>query len=214
MIDPKLIDLMNRALDGVATEPERADLDRALTASPEARAHYEDLSRLVRRLESVPMMDPPAYLHPQVMDAIDASEIRYAPRASEERGFFSWLRAIGTRRGLGYASTFGLGLAAGAIVLAVIRPFPVDPGQVSGALTTPHQLEGALPVDVPEAGVNGSVRVVDRGTVTQVRLQVDSQSGTEWVFDIPRAEPTSTVVLKVIQAGDTVFEGTVEPVER
>jgi len=43
---------------------------------------------------------------------------------------------------------------------------------------------------------------------------VDGQPGTEWVFDIPRAEPASPVVLKVIQAGDEVFEGAVQPVER
>lgn len=215
MIDPKLIELMNRVLDGAATEPERADLDRALTASPEARDHYDELRRLVRRLESVPMVDPPAHLHPRVMDSVDASGIRYTPRASDERGFFSWLRAIGTRRGLGYASTFGLGLAAGAVVLAVVRPIPVvDPGQVSGAITTPHQLEGVLPVAVPEAGIHGSVHVFDRGSITEVHLKVDDRPGMEWVFDIPRAEPGPAVVLKVIQAGNTVFEGAVQPVDR
>ncbi len=214
MIDANLIDLMNRVLDGAATEPERADLDRALTASPEARHHYEELSRLVRRLESVPMMDPPAHLHPRVMEGIDASGSRYTPRASDERGFFSWLRAIATKRGLGYASTFGLGLAAGAVVLAVIRPIPaVDPGQVSGTLTTPQQIHGVLPVAVPEAGVVGSVEVFNRGDITELHLKVDGQPGTEWVFDIPRAEPASPVVLKVIQAGDEVFEGSVQPVK-
>ena len=214
MIDPKLIELMNRALDGAATEPERADLDRALTASPEARAHYDELSRLIRRLESVPMMDPPAHLHPRVMESIDASGIHYTPRASDERGFFSWLRAITTKRGLGYVSTFGLGLAAGAVVLAVMRPMPtVDPGQVSGTLSTPQQLHGVLPVAAPQAGVDGSVEVFDRGDVTQIRLKANHQDGTEWVFEIPRAEPVSPVVLKVIQSGDTVFEGTVQPVE-
>jgi hypothetical protein len=55
--------------------------------------------------------------------------------------------------------------------------------------------------------------VLDRGPVTQVRLKVDAE-GTEWVFDVPdRAEPTHSIVLRVVKSGETVFEGTVEPVK-
>ncbi len=210
MIDPKTIELMNRVLDGAANEPERADLDRALTSSPEARAHYDEMSRLVRRLDSVPMIDPPAELHPRVVSAIESTGIRHTARSSEGHGFFAWLhRAIATP-GLRYASTFGLGLAAGAIILAVVRPGPVDPGLVSGTMATPPG--GSLPVAVPEAGVSGSVVAFDRGPVTQVHLRVDG--GIEWVFDVPdRAEPTQSVVLRVVKSGETVFEGAVRPVE-
>jgi anti-sigma factor RsiW len=214
MIDPKTIELMNRVLDGAATEPERADLDRALTSSPEARVLYDEMGRLVRRLDSAPMADLPAGLHPRVVSAVDALGIRHAVPSSEEHGFFSWLRAAIAPQGLRYASTFGLGLAAGAVILAVVRPgTPVDPSQVSGTLATPAA-SGSMPVAVPEAGVSGSVAVVDRGPVTQVRLKVDADGGTEWVFDVPdRAEPTQSVVLRVVKSGETVFEGAVHPVE-
>ncbi len=214
MIDPKTIELMNRVLDGAATEPERADLDRTLTSSPEARARYEEMGRLVRRLDSVPMADPPADLHHQVVSAVDGLGIRHASRSSHEHGFFSWLKAAIAPQGLRYASTFGLGLAAGAIILAVVRPGqPVDPSQVSGTLVTPGA-SGYMPVAAPEAGVSGSVAVVDRGSVTQVHLKVDADGGTEWVFDVPdRAEPTQSVVLRVVKSGETVFEGPVHPVE-
>ena len=214
MIDPKTIELINRVLDGAATEPERADLDRALTSSPEARARYEEMGRLVRRLDSVPMDDPPADLRPRVVAAVDALGVRHTSRASNEHGFFSWLRAAIAPQGLRYASTFGLGLAAGAVILAVVRPGqPVDPSQVSGTLATPGAT-GSMPVAVPEAGVSGSVAVVDRGPVTQVRLKVDADGGIEWVFDVPdRAEPTQSVVLRVVKSGETVFEGAVHPVE-
>ncbi|HXV12681.1 MAG TPA: hypothetical protein VEC56_00615 [Candidatus Krumholzibacteria bacterium] len=213
MIDPKHIELMNRVLDGAATEPERADLDRILTSSPEAHAHYDHLRRLVSRLDSVPMVDPPAELYPRVVSAVDASGIRHA-RSHEEHGFWAWLRHAFAPPGLRYASTFGLGLAAGAFVLALVRPgTPVDPSQVSGTLANPGAT-GSMPVAVPEAGVWGSVAVVDRGPVTQVHLQVDGQGGTEWVFDVPnRAEPSQSVVLRVVKSGETVFEGAVRPVE-
>jgi hypothetical protein len=71
-----------------------------------------------------------------------------------------------------------------------------------------------MPVSVPEVGVSGSVAVLDRGSVTQVRLKVDGAGGVEWVFDVPdRDEPNQSVVLKVVESGETVFEGTVPPVE-
>lgn len=214
MIDPKTIELMNRVLDGAATEPERADLDRTLTSSPEARVRYEEMGRLVRRLDSVPMADPPAGLHPRVVSAVDALGIRHTSRSHEGHGFFPWLRAAIAPPGLRYASTFGLGLAAGAIILAVVRPGqPVDPSQVSGTLATPDA-SGYMPVAVPGAGVSGSVAVVDRGPVTQVHLKVDADGGTEWVIDVPdRAEPTQSVVLRVVKSGETVFEGPVHPIE-
>ncbi|MCI0452770.1 MAG: hypothetical protein L0Z51_10340 [Candidatus Latescibacteria bacterium] len=214
MIDSKIIELMNRVLDGAATEPERADLDRILASSPEANTHYESLHRLMSRLDAVPMDEPPAQLHGQVVTSIEASGVRHATRPADDHGFIGWIRHSFARPGLRYASTFGLGLAAGAFLLAAVRPgLPVDPSQVSGTLATPPAT-GTLPVAVPEAGVSGSVAVVDRGPVTQVRLQVDSAGGTEWVFEVrDRAEPAQSVVLRVVKSGETVFEGAVHPVE-
>jgi hypothetical protein len=205
---------MNRVLDGAATEPERADLDRVLASSPPALAHYEELGRLVSRLDAVPMVEPPAALHPRVVSAVDASGIRHArTHAPGEHGFFAWLRHAFAPPGLRYGSTFGVGLVAGAVILAVVQSEePVDPSQVSGTIAGPGSV-GSMPVAVPEAGVSGSVAVVDRGPVTQVRLKVD-EGGTEWVFDVPdRAEPTQSVVLRVVKSGETVFEGAVRPVE-
>jgi hypothetical protein len=214
MIDPKTIELMNRVLDGAATEPERADLDRTLTASPEARAHYEALGRLVRKLDSVPLDEPPAYLHPRVIEGVERSGVHYSAKAGDERGFLGWFHRMVPTFPLRYASTFGLGLAAGAVILAVARGSAptVDPSQVSGTIVTPAGVP--MLVEVPEAGVSGSVAVVDRGPTTQVRLLVDKEGGTEWVIDVPnRAEPSQSVVIRVVKSGETVFEEAVHPVE-
>jgi len=214
MIDPKTIELMNHVLDGVATEPERAELERTLTSSPEARAHYETLGRIVRRLDSVPMSEPPAELHPRLMSAVDSVGSGPPVWAQEEPGFFGWLHRAFGASGLRYASTFGFGLAAGAILLAVVRPAPsVDPSQVSGTMATPSVAHGFLPVSSPGAGINASVAVVEKGPLTQVSLQVEGDDAV-WVFDVPqRAEPAQSVVIRVVKSGETVFEGAVQPVE-
>jgi anti-sigma factor RsiW len=229
MIDPRTIELMNRALDGVATEPERADLDRALTASAEARSHYEAMSRIVCRLSEVEMIAPPSELHQKIVAAVEGVEkMRAVPRAphahpahEQEHGFVAWLRHAFSPPGLRYGATFGLGLAAGAVILWVVaigQPGDatrgVNPSHVSGTISTPSSGVGSLPVAIPEVGVSGSVAVLDRGSVTQVHLKVDGEEGIEWVFDVPdRDEPTRSVVLRVVKSGETVFQGTVPPVE-
>ena len=45
MIEPKVIDLMNLAIDGVASPRERAELEKALAADPTTRSYYESLAR-------------------------------------------------------------------------------------------------------------------------------------------------------------------------
>lgn len=216
MIDPKTVELMNLVLDGAATEKERAELDRRLAASPESRAHYDDMHRLVKRLDATPMSDPPAHLRPRTMSAIDAAAVPHAHGVPAPPGFVAWLRGAFSLPALRYASVFGVGLVAGVAVWSAFgggsSKQPIDPSHVSGALTKVPP-SGTVPVAVPEAGVSGSVAVVDRGSVTQVRLWVD-EGGTEWVFDVPvRAEPNQSVVLRVVKSGETVFERAVRPVE-
>lgn len=225
MIEPKTIELMNRALDGALTEPERADLDRVLTASNEARTYYEAVARLVRRLDSVPLVDPPAEMHPRIVAALERVErtpaARRAAHGHHEGGFAAWFFGAFSAPRFRYASTFGLGLAAGAALWVVVQSGRsadgvrgVDPSLVSGTIATPSRATGLLPVAVPEAGVSGSIAVFDRGPGMEVRLKVDGDGGAEWVFDVPdRAEPTQSVVLRVVKSGETVFEGTVQPVE-
>ncbi len=219
MIDPKTIELMNRVLDGAATEPERAELDRAVTSSPEVRAHFDALSRMVQRLDAVPMVEPPTTLHPRIVDALDASPPHATKRAGGDGGFVWWIRNLLPTPALRYGSTFGLGIAAGAVAIAMLRPgVSVDPNQVAGTMASPPSgnpaAAGVLPVSAPQAGISAAVAVLDRGDSRELRLLVHGQEPTEWVFRIPesRDETPQPVVLKVHKAGQTVFEGTVQPV--
>jgi anti-sigma factor RsiW len=67
MIEPKVIDLMNLAIDGVASPRERAELEKALAADPTTRSYYESLARVVEKLNHDPMPEPPAELEPRIL---------------------------------------------------------------------------------------------------------------------------------------------------
>jgi hypothetical protein len=181
MIEPRLIELMNLAIDGVATPRERADLEAALSAQPEARAYYQSLGRVVEKLNADPMPELPAELEPRIFDAIQRAEVRRpAPKVSTRRRFFSF-------GPLGTWSTFGLGLAAGMLIVAAIqlgRPGigrDVSPSSVSGSMV-PEEKKGAasIPVETKEGTVSGTATVSQDGADMVVRLQLQSTIPVEW----------------------------------
>jgi hypothetical protein len=184
MIEPRVIELMNLAVDGVATPRQRADLEAALAAQPEARTYYDSLARVVERLDADPMQDPPAELEPRILDAIERSAIARPVRlAPTRRRFFSF----GPLRPW---STFGLGLAAGMVIIAALqlsRPGiwqagrDVTPSNVSGSMVPEEK--GALasvPVETKDGTVTGSATVSRDGDSMVVRLQLQSTVPVEW----------------------------------
>ena len=251
MIEPKVIDLMNLAIDGVASPRERAELEKALAADPTTRSYYESLARVVEKLNHDPMPEPPAELEPRILDAVQRESVRRPVQmAPVRKGFFSFkLRPW---------STFGLGLAAGVLIFAVIqegRPGmwsarTVDPGSVSGSMVSDERATlGSIPVETDKGTVSGAATIEEQGSNMVVRLRLQSTVPIEWHVDFDgdswsllrvEREGTGTsafaanrtsvqglhtgeggvtlvfhgtrdaaqaVVLKLLQAGEPVFEG-------
>lgn len=192
MIDPKYIDLMNLVIDGAASPAEKAELDAHLAASPESRAHFESLSRLVRRLDNQPLTEPPAALEPRIFEAVERAST-HASQAPSPGGISSWFKGFFAIPRLRPWSTFGLGLAAGVFLFAAVqfgrsgawdvaRDF--DPSHVSGTMITPaHEAAGSIPVTAPGGVVSGSavVYATDGGVRVDVRLQ--STVAVEWSLE-------------------------------
>ena len=184
MIEPRLIELMNLAIDGVATPRERADLEAALAAQPDARVYYQSLARVVDKLNADPMPDPPAELEPRIFAALERSDVRRpAMVAPTRRRFFSF----GPLRPW---STFGLGLAAGMLILAVIQygqpgiwqaGRDVTPSSVSGSMV-PQEKDAvaSIPVETKQGTVTGTATVTRDGDNMVVRLQLQSTVAVEW----------------------------------
>jgi anti-sigma factor RsiW len=267
MTDPRITELMNLVLDGVATPSQHAQLEAHLSRHPDDRSHYEALSRVVRRLDSQPMTDPPAGLEPRILDAV-ARAPRGAAEApapgSAERGYSNRIKDFLASPRPRLWSTFGLGLAAGVFLFAAIqygRPGAwdiardIDPTQVSGTMMASPGREpaGSIPVEAPSGAVSGSAVVyqAEAGILVDVTLQ--STVPVEWVLEFDdqawslarvekKGDATSafaanrgsirglhtgeggvrvtfsgsvdgmqSVVFKVFQGGEPVFEGTPVP---
>ncbi|HEX6790574.1 MAG TPA: hypothetical protein VF247_04620 [Candidatus Krumholzibacteria bacterium] len=252
-----MIELMNLAADGTATSGERRRLDEYLSAHPEARSYYEALTRLVNRLEADPIPDPPAGFESRILDAIHRLPV--PGPAPHEATPSSWRRGFFAPR-LRPWSTFGLGLATGLFILAIVqysRPGfwdaarDISPSDVSGSMTG-RLVEpiSTIPVETAQGTVSGSAVIYGRGTDIMVDVKLQSTIPVEWTvsFDpdawsLDRVERHGTatsafaasrgsvqglhtgeggvtlvfhgaasaakaVVLKVLQGGEPVFEGT------
>ena len=187
MIDPAIIELMNLVLDGAATPADRAKLEAHLSAHPEARSYYESLGQVLARLNADPIPEPPAGLEARILDAIHHIPVTGPTRAEDTspsrlKGFFAPL--------LRPWPSFGLGLATGLFILAVVqysRPDfwtaagDIDPSNVSGSMTT-RVVEpiAVIPVDTPEGTVSGSAVIYGRGSDLVVDVKLQSTIPIEW----------------------------------
>ena len=71
-LDDRTLELIQLAIDGEATQNDRAELDAILASSPEARAMFEAMKDVARQLDAVPMAEPPG-VRPAVMEKIRSS---------------------------------------------------------------------------------------------------------------------------------------------
>ena len=142
-----------------------------------------DLDDLIQRLDSFPLAEPPTELHAHIMAAIHRSSLRASRRAAS-----GWLSVPRLR----LATTFGLGLATGVVLLSVIRLGKpdvwnvvrhVDPSHVTGSMIEPgsgrEPLE-TIPVSVADGAVTGSADVYRVGDETRFDLSLESPGPVEW----------------------------------
>ena len=217
MIDPKYTELMNLELDGAASETQRQELRHFLASNPDAAAHFEELGRLARRLDTHPLTEPPAQLHPRIMAAVD-----HAVRApAHAPGFAGWLAGMFATPGRRTLSTFGLGLATGVFLLAAVQfgrsgsweaSRGVDPSAISGTMAKPAAAPQAeIVLDPAVDGVGGLVELSTEHGVTTIRARLEAPDPVGWtlVFD---ADPAESVLLKVVRDGEVVVERTASPI--
>jgi anti-sigma factor RsiW len=176
--DPKLFELMNLELDGRATDGQRATLKAHLASNPEAARTYEALAGVIRGLDAVPAVEPPAHLHPRVMAAIEQA----AAPAREHGG---WM-PVSLRR---FLPAFGAGLVTGVFLFAAVqfgRNAAVDPAMLSGSMTPPSQtgaVVGSIDLTGVPGGLFGRIELSTRPGGTVVDARLESAEPVDWVLE-------------------------------
>jgi hypothetical protein len=188
-----IVERMHAELDGTNTPSQSQELKDYLAAHPEARREFAGLSALTRHIDAQPQAEPPAHLIHRILDAIPFGlyprEARVA-RTPHAGGLRLWLSTVFPRHRMRYATAFGLGVAAGCILLwsTVTNRSAQSPLDVTslygtiGAVETGDGFEelGGAGVDV--GTVRGEIRLHESNHHLMADVSLDPANPIEWVL--------------------------------
>lgn len=69
-LDPRVLELIHRVADGSADPREHEEWARLLDATPELEPEFAAVRQLVQQVDALPLMDAPATLKPDIMQAL------------------------------------------------------------------------------------------------------------------------------------------------
>jgi len=118
MRDEKIIELIQKSLDGIISKTENQKLQRILEKNPEMRSTFRNLQQVSGLLDKVPELDPPAGLQKRIMNSIDLS--RY-PMEKIKRAVAPSVRGLNVRVNPRLAIAFGVGVVATIVVFLLTQ---------------------------------------------------------------------------------------------
>lgn len=193
MMKDKQITAMNRELDGLNSPEETAELETFLGSDSEARAYYEDLTRLSTMLSEVKEVDPPRELKAGIMKAIEPVPAATPPEASGARrpaesgiydGFLN--NFLGAFRGRwAYAFTFSAGIAAGIVGFTTFGD-GLSTTSMEGLTGTMAPIQDFVTVDQQDfnqAGVSGSIEMKVAADHLVATIDVESVEDLDIVIE-------------------------------
>ncbi len=176
MIEPRIIQLINKEIDGVNTPRASARLRTYLETHVEAREFFEEHVRLAEALQKIEPVPPPANLKKNILNAVRAQ----SKSPHTEARLLQWLAsAIRAPRVPRYAFAFVAGLMVGILLYSValddlLQRVFVDTSELTGTVLPPQSgrtPQLAAKLDVAAEGVSGTIVV--RASAAEVRVAVD-----------------------------------------
>jgi hypothetical protein len=211
MMEKRVIELMNKEIDGTNTPEESRALRACLESSEEARRHYEELRGVAGLFAAAGNVAPPAELHGTIIRSIAEREELLSARAERGwtlRGFFSPRRKI--------AYSFAAGLALGLVALVLVlgslsRQSRLDHGDLYGSLGRGRSGTDIASTRVPVAagGISGFVEIRYKERSFDVALELDSRGEIETVLfpagscPVARVEAPSCSAYEIRTAGSS-----------
>lgn len=189
MIDDKILDLIEKDIEGRNTEAEAERLKASLASDAKARSYYEDVKRLAELLARVPLADTPPGFAREIMQRV--AEKRQ-PVRSETSSWLATIRSLfAVKHPAPFAFSFGAGVAVGALVLFLASQGPSPRSsfdEVSGLMVPPADLHGFETLSTrgfEGDGVSGTVSTKSNGSVILAELEINSRDQANVVLEFP-----------------------------
>jgi hypothetical protein len=163
MPEERVIDLIQRDIDGDTTPEEQAELRDRLERDVDSRIYYDGIRHVAAALEATPASEPPANFTLAVMSGIreQAARTSNAERFRRPRDRFLAVRV-------------GIGLAAAALLAVVLAPSlfrALDSSHLRGTMIAP-----AVQSQTVTAGPQ-SVAIESKGRRVSLRFDAPAASG-------------------------------------
>ncbi len=148
MQDERLIDLVQRSLDGATSEIEEMELTQRMAEVAAARSYFEDMKGVALMLGRASIAAPPPDFTASVMREVRAHVPTAAAAAGHVRVFSSKTPGVRsqesgtsrTEKRRSHALRIGLGVAAAAAIAFFVAPSTFvapDPGTLRGTMVAP-----------------------------------------------------------------------------
>jgi len=198
MIDDRIKNLINGAMDGELTDAELAEMDQHLAQSDEARRYLAGMADLDAYLKKLPEQAMPDELHTEILRNIElpVQSATVPSNAREWPGLFRY----------GFAAAAGLLLAVGIYQFGSESIAPGDFDQLVGTMAPGAAVElDSLSIETDELRSTASL---ERRQETMIlNIQLDSAEPIELSVDFEGTSLDFQTTLEEQQSDLQVFEG-------
>lgn len=163
MENEKNIQLINKQIDGLISEPEKLELQKIMKDNPEVRRLYDELCQTADLLSDADELEPSENLKKYIMNSIDADLYKESKEKSSKRlSFFSFPQFPKYRLSL----VFATGLVAGIFIYStlLVKLFneeSINTIDLTGTIGANESLSftniKSFPVETPE--INGEINI-------------------------------------------------------
>jgi anti-sigma factor RsiW len=190
MSHERLIELVSAATDDELSSDERAELDRLIQQSPEARRFRDEINRIDSILRKAPELMPPETLHERIMAAISLP----SPR--------SWQRKLASKVGWPGSLTpsivlrYGMATAAGIVLATVLydsHPGISQPADITELLGTMAPGRDRHEADIVDTfafraeGIDAQLSLERRDGALLLDIRVDAAESVDISVDLAAA---------------------------
>ncbi|MFC1502685.1 anti-sigma factor family protein [bacterium] len=182
MRDEKIIELIQKSLDGIISKSENQQLQRILEKDPEMQSTFRHLQQVSGLLDAVPELDPPPGLSKRIMNSIDLS--RY-PKGKMIPAAIPSIRGLSTRMSPRMVVAFSVGVLATIIIFLVTQDHRDVMPESSwkdyyGTIGINERLgfETRTKIPVDEEAIQGSISYKQSDTL--VGLEIDLQTNKDF----------------------------------
>lgn len=179
MIDDRVLELINKDIDGTILPAEREMLDQYRARNPEIDVVADELQQMVSDLEGVPSVESPSSLRGRVMQALQPVEQSKPVAISFAAPLREFLAKFG-RLQLAYALTGGAVLGALAVALLMktdnVTAVPQEDvaGSVIAGLPAGTRLEQGAVMQISAPGVQGTVQTQYAQSLTLLNVKISA----------------------------------------